>query len=441
LSLFAIIAIVAVLFTPLQFAVPATIAVVLLTSGLINLLRPSTIAYQIFTQPQVVYVGLISYSLYLWHWGVLSISRWTVGIHWWTVPFQIGLMFLLAIISYRYIEKPFRKSSHSPADRCRSGLMSGLVSQPIKYSMTASISTALALVLLANGLGDTLYLGTLLRIPTRASLRVPWYPGDICHTSVYTPSKLAECLQTAEESTQPILYLIGDSNSRNYLDAAQTAFPNYQSRHLTMGSFCSIMPDSLIRDLERDREPYLGGTHIVEASHCLEYAQDVTAFLSSNIKKGDIVFIGQALAFDMRRRTPEYTGFIGSIASSLAKKGASVIWSDGIVSPTVITEYCYPLPWQPFEKAPAGCFHSRAEVMSRYAVFDRLAQAEAKRHLNLFYVPLREGLCVGEVCGPINAHGTFIWYDQGHITEQASAELSPLLLRQLKAQGFHSSFK
>ena len=42
----------------------------------------------------VIYIGLISYSLYLWHWGVLSISRWTIGIYWWTLPFQIAIILI-----------------------------------------------------------------------------------------------------------------------------------------------------------------------------------------------------------------------------------------------------------------------------------------------------------------------------------------------------------
>ena len=53
----------------------------------------------------------MSYSLYLWHWGVLSISRWTIGIHWWSLPFQIALIFGLAFASYKYIEKPLRKGN------------------------------------------------------------------------------------------------------------------------------------------------------------------------------------------------------------------------------------------------------------------------------------------------------------------------------------------
>ena len=105
------IAIIFVLFTPLKFAVTATLMVVFLTGLLIACLRKGTLGYQLFTHPRVVYIGLISYSLYLWHWGVLSISRWTIGIHEWSVPFQLALMLLLSIASYRYIETPCRHSS------------------------------------------------------------------------------------------------------------------------------------------------------------------------------------------------------------------------------------------------------------------------------------------------------------------------------------------
>ena len=41
----------------------------------------------------------MSYSIYLWHWGVISISRWTIGIHWWSIPFLVICIFFIAKIS------------------------------------------------------------------------------------------------------------------------------------------------------------------------------------------------------------------------------------------------------------------------------------------------------------------------------------------------------
>ncbi len=107
--LLVLILIIGVMYLPISWSAASIVAVVILSSVLITSLKKQTFAYKIFTHPRVVYIGLISYSLYLWHWGVLSISRWTIGIHWWSVPFQVVIMLGLAISSYKYIETPLRK--------------------------------------------------------------------------------------------------------------------------------------------------------------------------------------------------------------------------------------------------------------------------------------------------------------------------------------------
>jgi hypothetical protein len=102
-------AMVGVMFLPVSAAVPATIGIVTLSGILIASLKEGTAVYRLFTLERVVFIGMISYSLYLWHWSVLSISRWTIGIHWWSVPVQTGLMFTMALGSYTWIETPYRK--------------------------------------------------------------------------------------------------------------------------------------------------------------------------------------------------------------------------------------------------------------------------------------------------------------------------------------------
>lgn len=104
-------AILVLMLLPLTAAVPATIATVVLSAMMMASLEQGKGLGKVLSHKRVVWFGLISHSLYLWHWGVLSISRWTIGIHWWSVPFQLALIVLLAAISYRYIEKPFRTMS------------------------------------------------------------------------------------------------------------------------------------------------------------------------------------------------------------------------------------------------------------------------------------------------------------------------------------------
>ena len=105
-----LISMLSVMYFPISLATTSTIAIVILSSALIASLKRPTATFQIFTHPKIVYIGLISYSLYLWHWAVLSISRWTIGIHWWSVPIQVALMFGLAAASFHWIETPLRNS-------------------------------------------------------------------------------------------------------------------------------------------------------------------------------------------------------------------------------------------------------------------------------------------------------------------------------------------
>lgn len=102
-------AIMGIMFLPMGAAVPATIAIVALSAVLLACLKPGTLAHHIFSHKRVVYVGLISYSLYLWHWGILSISRWSIGLSWWSTPLILIVILACSAISYKYIEKPIRR--------------------------------------------------------------------------------------------------------------------------------------------------------------------------------------------------------------------------------------------------------------------------------------------------------------------------------------------
>lgn len=76
----------------------------------------------------LVYVGLISYSLYLWHWPLLTFARYANGLE----PLPEGLMWLLlmaslalAAASHRWVEVPFRRRAvtEGPSARTRTFLV------------------------------------------------------------------------------------------------------------------------------------------------------------------------------------------------------------------------------------------------------------------------------------------------------------------------------
>lgn len=72
----------------------------------------TAIATSVIRLQPVVYIGLISYSLYLWHWPVLVLGKFASGFS------ESGLLkvallafsFTLAVASYHFVERPFRSS-------------------------------------------------------------------------------------------------------------------------------------------------------------------------------------------------------------------------------------------------------------------------------------------------------------------------------------------
>lgn len=81
-------------------------------------LSGNTSVSRVFSLSAVVFLGLISYSLYLWHWPLIALASYRLE----RAPNAIeasaivAASFAIAILSWRYVEKPFRKpleKSHS----------------------------------------------------------------------------------------------------------------------------------------------------------------------------------------------------------------------------------------------------------------------------------------------------------------------------------------
>ena len=176
--------IVGIMYLPMSLATTSTIAVVILSLVLIVSLKKGKAAYKFFTNSRVVYIGLLSYSLYLWHWGVLSISRWTIGIHWWSAPFQITLMFGLAVASYRWVETPLREGNWF-GKRWKTLVVSGGI----------IITLFSGIVALGKPFKGKLFIGN---------------PYNKWNLKIYRETKITH------SPLLPTIYLIGDSHAGHY---------------------------------------------------------------------------------------------------------------------------------------------------------------------------------------------------------------------------------
>ncbi|WP_447951903.1 acyltransferase family protein [Chryseobacterium koreense] len=88
-----------------------------IASGILLVLRNNAVS-EFFSNKIPVYIGEMSYSLYLWHWPILAFLRYTNDTYMLNVQeilFVITLTFILSWLSYTFVEKKFRKQSTKAA--------------------------------------------------------------------------------------------------------------------------------------------------------------------------------------------------------------------------------------------------------------------------------------------------------------------------------------
>ena len=192
--------------------IKSTVAIVFVVALLIASLRPNTAAYKFLTIPGLRSIGLMSYSIYLWHWTVLSISRWTVGINRWTIPWQLALTLALGAISYYYVENPIRYASWASNRRQSFRLGAGMLA-----------FSSLIMGSLIGFAGHRFFLGDLKReqyeanVPLDSDSRVSqpncmWWMGNGPEPS----QALKDCVVRGADPIKQRIFLLGDSHTGNF---------------------------------------------------------------------------------------------------------------------------------------------------------------------------------------------------------------------------------
>ena len=98
----------------------------------------------LLVMPPVRFVGRISYSLYLWHWPVIVLLL--LGLPAGAIDLSLGLVaagvsFALAVLSWRYVEEPFRRRSVPlrPVLMASGAVTAGLVAAACAMLLTAGL--------------------------------------------------------------------------------------------------------------------------------------------------------------------------------------------------------------------------------------------------------------------------------------------------------------
>jgi peptidoglycan/LPS O-acetylase OafA/YrhL len=198
-------------FPGLTAALPTGGAALLIMTGA----HSSTFASRLLSAGPMVAIGLISYSLYLAHWPVIVLTRYLL-LREPSYAEMAGIIvasFALAIFSWRYIERPFRK--HAPNLRART-----LIAGAATLLGISAIASAGAMV--AGGAAKPT-VGT--TVASAAGKDLSWRIGT-CFLLANTPlSKwnLEACRRTSGANETAILW--GDSFAAHYIPGLVSSAP------------------------------------------------------------------------------------------------------------------------------------------------------------------------------------------------------------------------
>ena len=272
-----------VMLIPTSAAVISTISIVLLSLLLISCLKNETLIFQIFSNKNVVHLGLLSYSLYLWHWSILSISKLTIGIHFWTLPLQIGLIYFFAKTSYKWIEAPLRNKKWS-----------GNNSKTIFKGTLALTISAPILVGLESPLGRKLYLGNLnleVKKPYFESFKINRNCYLTSFKKAYSYQKISkECLEKNNKEGRTLLFT-GDSHSYSFWLGSEFITKQTNS-NLFSFSYGGVTFPSVKYFLINFKEKRLKAHEIM---------QSFEKKVSNELRENDIVFITMVASSFWRR--------------------------------------------------------------------------------------------------------------------------------------------
>lgn len=423
----------------------ATGAVVVVTALLLWALRPGQPTTRLLSAEPLRQIGLLSYALYLWHWSVLSLSAWTVGVHPWTLPFQLALIVVLAVCSHRWIETPLRRArwAATPLFTVLIGLL------------VAGGSAALVL-LLGPGLKGRLFSGDRAQagmVPwqQRVGIAGTFVSGRHCHSepgdrTTVSAALLQRCTTPRRPGDRRHLFVIGDSH-------ALALLPLEEHLHRTL--------PLQISHLSRSGCPLPPSAAGHESTGCWAFAQQARSAVLAAAGPGDVVLVhnyfrshfgvgedSRAMQINSRghhvtaaaAKVAYYQKALADFADALAARGASLVLvldDPRFLALKVPEKLCVREWFRPW--LPAACQQpletSRAAHDADHRALQRMARTLAATHANVRLFDPADALCAGGVCRSHDARGERLYRDRDHLSSRGALLLAPPLERLLRQLG------
>lgn len=378
----------------------------------------SWVARKVLGASAMVFVGMLSYSLYLWHWPVLTALRLrSASLHLepWVALAGIAATFLLAWMSWRLVERPFRNRDTLPGRR-------------LLWQLGAGSAAFLALAGLAIGTGGfPARLGEQARSVLAASTDV-----DPLRRACNDIERHDQCRFGPAEG--PASYaILGDSHAA----ALRPAIEHSGAMGETVGTLYWIGACPFLDGVERQNAP--------RPSSCASFRARIWDLLEADPGLQTVV-LGGRWPYHLLGTTPEsggaYADFfvddetvtpgpeenlrvfaraLGRTLDRLAALGREVVIIGAVPEPGFDVPHTVALAWYNGIRVPAGI--PRSEVARRAGFADEILARIAAGRPGVRVLSIWQDFCDAQSCR-IDREGLPIYHDDSHLSHAGAVSVA-----------------
>lgn len=345
----------------------------------------------------LVFVGLVSYSLYLWHWPLFIFARYYLAPGYSSLLIDTGLLlaaFMLASLSWRFVERPFRSSKENQS---RTAVFAA-----------ASLGGAIMLMLALPGI--------LLRgAPYR-------FPADIVDIAAVGQEEIPfrkPCFGLGPEQViagdavcpigakiEPEFLLWGDSHALALAHGLDLAAKEIGMAGTFLGR--SLCPPVLSPEGQ-----------FIYRKKCADFNLATLQFLDGHRTIETVILAGYWSRYIEGAFHHQFANDLTHLLDDLASRGYRVVILDQVPSigwetPSVLARS------RLFGHSPPAA-KSRADHISSMQAFRQLLKTSRSHH-RLQYLDLSEFLCPNNACNPA-IDGIPLYRDAHHLSKAGSAFL------------------
>lgn len=381
--------------------------------------------YRLLSNPICVWLGNRSYSWYLWHWPILMFGfAWGGQNHIAVIVSLITLSLGLAMLTYRYIERPFWKGKYSHS----------LPSKTILVSILTIVLFVSGSLKLFNYVSKEFGILSEPYNQAKGDISAIYYGYPEGCDSWYSSAKVQPCVIGNNEAPKTLV-LIGDSIGAMWVSMLPEIFKSPKWRIVVLTkSACPIVDSDFY--YERIKKIY---------TVCTEWREAAISYIQT--LRPDLLVIGNSSTYPFNEE--EWTNGTKTVLSQLTGVTEHIIIIAGIPSmsfdgPSCLSRWNADGPgmvvrWLNSKEInflnPQNFTCQEKVTINLYDDVAEYLKTASQAYPNVKLLSLNEFVCPNGICSAQSPNGTIVFRDSQHVTNSFVLSQVPNIISKINNLG------